>query len=157
MLTEDEFFRRVIAENRIRPSVRCIVLNSTGQNLLVQRNPTSREPYVAFPGGRVEVGETFVECLGREFQEETGAQVVRADYLFVLENMFHYKGDLVHGVEHYFEVALDRERFETLEPHVINEWIPLTQLADTDLRPIIVRDAIVDGSYRTVQHLVNRE
>lgn len=157
MLTEDEFFRRMIAENRIRPSVRCITFNSRRDALLVQRNPTSREPHVAFPGGGIETGETFVECLTREFQEETGAGVVQADYLFVVENMFRHRGGLIHGVEHYFDVRLDRDQLEMQEPYVIPEWIPLTHLANTDLRPTIVRNAILDGSYRTVRHLISRE
>ena len=156
MQTEDDFFREVIAENRVRPSVRCIVLNHRRDSILVQRNPTSREPHVAFPGGRVEIGETFVECLAREFQEETGAAVTQADYLFVVENMFDYMGNLVHSLEHYFAVRLERDRLDMREPHVINEWLPLAQLADADLRPVVVRDAILDNSYRSIRHLISR-
>jgi hypothetical protein len=92
--------------------------------------------------------------LRTEFQEETTAKVLTARYLFVVENRFRYADRLVHGLEHYFLVEIDTADVRSREPHLEFHWLPLPNLAAFDLRPHVVRDAILSGSYLEARHLV---
>jgi hypothetical protein len=62
------------------------------------------------------VGDTFVSRLEREFEEETTARIIDCNYLFVVENRLQVNGKLMQGVDHYFEVTLDREDVESCAP-----------------------------------------
>jgi hypothetical protein len=92
--------------------------------------------------------------LRAEFEEETTASVVNARYLFVVENRFGYAGRLVHGLEHYFLAEIDTVDVRSREPHLEFHWLALQNLRECDLRPHVVRDAILSGSYLQVRHLV---
>lgn len=100
----------------------------------------------ALPGGRYEVGDTLESRLRIELAEETNARVIDAVYLFCVENRFHWRGKYVDQVEHYFRISLDRQDVESREAHLRFRWVPLSELAGLDLRPTVVRDAIVDGT-----------
>ena len=52
----------------------CMVYDHTG-NILVQDRKDPDWPGVCFPGGHVEPGESFVEAVIREVQEETGLTI----------------------------------------------------------------------------------
>ena len=79
------------------------------------------------------------------------------EYLFVVENFINFKGEIVHGLGHYFEVEIDREEFQSHLNGIELIWLPIKELAQADLRPHIVRDSIVNGSYRSVRHLISRD
>ena len=123
MPTEEEFFETMAAQQRIRVGVRAIVFNRARDHLLVQSDNTSREPHVAFPGGGLELGETFKACLAREFMEETGVAVVHAEFLFVVENFIRYKGTVLHGVEQYFDVRLEHDEVVSCEENLRMVWV----------------------------------
>jgi len=54
-----------------------IILNNLNQVLAVQRSLKMNLPLKwEFPGGKVETGETFEECLIREIKEELGVTIV---------------------------------------------------------------------------------
>lgn len=63
---------------------------------------------------------------------------------------------MIHGLEHYCEVTLDRTAIESREPHLAQHWLPIDRLAEHDVRPRVVRDAIVDGTWRDARHLTTR-
>jgi 8-oxo-dGTP pyrophosphatase MutT (NUDIX family) len=108
----------------------------------------------AFIGGEYEHGDTFEDRIRREFEEETNARVLSWSYLFVVENQFLWNSVLIHGLEHYLEVAIDRMDVESRENHLTQAWLPLDRLRDFDLRPAPVRDAVASGRFRTLRHLV---
>ena len=56
-----------------------------GRFLLVRRGRAPARGLYAFPGGRVEAGETLVEALRREVMEETGARLGAVEHLVDLE------------------------------------------------------------------------
>lgn len=152
MTGEQELFHAVIANNVLRVGIRAIVLQS-GQ-ALVQKPTDDPGACYAFIGGGYEVGDTFVSRLCREFEEETNARVVDCRYLFVVENRLRVKGRLVQGVEHYFEVILDRMDVESRESQLRQFWLPVVSLKEYDLRPWVVRDVIAEGRLHDVRHLV---
>jgi ADP-ribose pyrophosphatase YjhB (NUDIX family) len=56
-----------------------------GRFLLVRRGRAPARGLYAFPGGRVEAGETLVEAVRREVMEETGAHLAAIEHLVDLE------------------------------------------------------------------------
>lgn len=151
MTTEDRFFAAVASRRLIRPAVRAIVRGDKG--FLVQRPTDSPYGHYAFIGGEYELGDSFDSRVRQEVEEETTARVVSADYLFVVENRFLWRGELVQTLEHYFEVILDRDQVESKEPDLEQIWISAEAFAEADVRPTIVRDALVSGDWRHTRHL----
>lgn len=151
---QDAFFRAVAARNLVRPSVRAIVI--ADDQLLVQRPTDEEDACYAFIGGEYEVGDSFESRLRREFVEETSARVLEISYRFVVENHFEHAGRLIHSLEHFCEVTIDRREVLSRELDLEQHWLPLERLHEYDLRPRVVRDAIRDGSWRGVRHLTTR-
>lgn len=151
MSRQDEFFSAVAARQLVRPAVRAIVRGSRG--FLVQRPIDDPGAHHAFIGGEYELGDTFEERLRREFEEETSARVVSAEYRFVVENRFLWRGALVQTLEHYFEVVLDREDVVTREPHLEQVWLAEHVFDAADVRPTVVRDVLASGDWRAVRRL----
>ena len=121
--------------------------------LLVQRPADDPASCYAFIGGGLETGELMEDRIRLEYREEMGRQVVRAQYLFVVENRFRTTAGICHSLEHYFSVDLDSHEVRSREHHLVQCWLPLSQLPEYDVRPRVVRDAIVDGTWETRKHL----
>lgn len=138
----------------IRVSARAIIFNAAGDQLLVERNDWIDYAFYNFIGGGVEVGERLEACIARELAEESDAHILSSHYLFVVENFFRNEDKTMHSLEHYFLIGLDRENVTPGADGVEYRWLPVSTLAQTDLRPTIVRDAIASGSYLETKHLV---
>jgi ADP-ribose pyrophosphatase YjhB (NUDIX family) len=151
MSRQDDFFAAVAERNVVRPSVRAIVI--VDQQLLVQQPTDEAGACYALIGGEYEVGDSFESRLRREFEEETSARLLTCSYRFVVENRFEHGGRVIHALEHYCEVTLDRRDIESRESQLAQHWLPIDRLAAHDVRPRIVRDAIADGTWRDVRHL----
>ena len=149
---QDQFFQAVAA--RQIPRIRIAGIVVADEAVLVQRPADDPQSCFAFIGGEYEIGDTFETRLRKEFEEETNATVVKARYLFCVENHFRYKGNLIQQAEHYYLVKLNRRDIESREAHLTQHWIPLSQFGQSDVRPRVVRDAVADGSYMTKRHLV---
>jgi ADP-ribose pyrophosphatase YjhB (NUDIX family) len=61
-----------------------VVVIEDGKILLVKHRKGNRQ-YWVLPGGRLEYGETFVDCAVRELQEETGLIIEAERFLFLSE------------------------------------------------------------------------
>jgi ADP-ribose pyrophosphatase YjhB (NUDIX family) len=152
MSNKDDFLASVARKGDIRVSVRSICMHDGA--LLVQRHADDPSSFHAFIGGGLETGELMEERIRAEYREETGRQVVRARYLFVVENRVRTAAGVLHSLEHYFAVDLDSPDVRSRESHLVQSWLPLADLAAYDVRPHVVRDAIIDGSWQTRKHLV---
>lgn len=150
--SQDRFFDAVIA--RPIPRIRIAAIVVADGAVLVQQPTDDPAACFAFIGGEYEVGDTFESRLRREIEEETNARIVTAEYLFVVENHVRHKERVIQQAEHDFRVELDRRDIESREAHLRQVWIPVAGLARVDLRPRVVRDAIVDGSYPRRRHIV---
>ena len=151
MTTEDRFFAAVASRQLIRPAVRAIVHGELG--FLVQRPADAPSGHFAFIGGEYELGDSFDRRIRKEFEEETNARVLTAEYRFVVENRFLWRGQLIQTLEHYFEVELDRMDVESREPHLEQLWLSPVLFAQADVRPTIVRDLLVSGQWLDTRHL----
>jgi ADP-ribose pyrophosphatase YjhB (NUDIX family) len=151
-LGQDRFFRAVAS--RQIPRIRIAAIVVSNGRLLVQRPTDDPSSFCALVGGEYELGDTFEARLRKEFQEETNARIVEAQYLFCVENHFRHNEDVIQQVEHVFLVTLDRQDVISREPRLTQYWLPVSELDRVDLRPVVVRNAITQGSYLTDRYLV---
>lgn len=149
---QDRFFQAVASRRIPRIRIAGIVIDS-GKTLL-QRPADDPDACYAFIGGEYELGDTFEARLRREFEEETNSRVVECRYLFCVENHFIFKGNRIQQAEHYFLATLDRTDVTSREGHLRQHWLPLSDLPGVDLRPRVVRDALISGAYATERHFV---
>jgi mutator protein MutT len=69
--------RELVGSRRLfAPGVRAIVVNEAGEILLQRRTDSGQW---GVPGGAVELGESALEALGRELEEETSLTVLDAE------------------------------------------------------------------------------
>lgn len=102
--------------------------------LLVRRGRGRAQGTWAFPGGRVEDGETLAEAVVRELAEETGIEGVCGALLGIVERLD--AADAPHQVILGYQVAL----LEAQEPAAGDDaaearWVPLADVVDLRLAP----------------------
>lgn len=125
--------------------------------LLVNRGQSKRtgETYYALPGGHVDPGESCPQAAARELDEELEAQIVVGDLLFVGEQIYsgRKKSDgKRHELTLLFEATLTKAPRETdgkilsPEPSKNFQWLPLSQLPDTNLLPRAIKQFLLKES-----------
>ncbi|MBU6450220.1 MAG: NUDIX hydrolase [Cyanobacteria bacterium REEB67] len=77
-------FKKRPAQTIPTTRVSVIVVSDEKKILLVKHRKGNRQ-YWVLPGGRLEYGETFVECAVREMREETGLDVEVDDFVYLSE------------------------------------------------------------------------
>jgi ADP-ribose pyrophosphatase YjhB (NUDIX family) len=147
----------------------------SGGRVLLHR--TAGEPFWSLPGGRLEVGETAAEALGREMREEISADVQVGDLLWLVENFFeHWALDgppggaaaQHHEVGLYLEMRLP-EHLERVDSFAGAElagtpdefalefrWFPQDEVAALDVRPLALRERLAADRPRSVPSIVQR-
>ncbi len=95
--------------NQIRPLAICIFRD--GDRILVSEgyDPRKQEQFYRPLGGGIEFGEPAEETVRRELREEIGAEVESLRYLFTLENIFTFNGDMGHEIVMVFDGRLADE------------------------------------------------
>lgn len=90
-----------------------------GQTLLAERRGSHGAGEYAFPGGHLELGESFKACAIRETREEAGIEIKNVKFLR-LANVKKYPG------KHYVDVGLTADwkkgEPQNLEPHKFGPW-----------------------------------
>ncbi len=115
------------------------------------------------PGGRVEMHETAAEALAREIREELGVTPHVQRLLWPVENFFVLGGVRFHELGLYFAVELPPEvpregEFAGCETHLraVLRWFPLTDLANVDVQPRFLREALPKPPAAPV-HVIQRD
>ncbi len=91
--------------NNFRIVVRVYGLLKNGNDVLVQRNKLLQDKY-GLPGGEVEIDETLLEALKREFLEETGLKIEPGNLLTVAEDFFTFADKDYHSILILYTVNL---------------------------------------------------
>lgn len=73
------------------------------------------------PGGHLEYGETFEECIIREVLEETNLIIKNPEFLAVTNDIF--KQEQKHYVSIFLKsYCLNEHELQNLEPHKVESW-----------------------------------
>ena len=89
-----------------------------GKVLLAKRKGVHGSGEYAFPGGKLELGESFEDCLRREVREETGIEIENIRFLRLLNFKFYGK--------HFVDIGLIADwksgEPQVLEPEKSESW-----------------------------------
>ena len=119
------------------------ILNERNELLVCRRAKEPAKGTLDLSGGFVDCCETAEEGVAREVLEETGLQVVHAEYLFSLPNTYLYSGFLVHTLDMFFRCKIAGEG--TLSPHDdVAEafWMPLNKVNPEDFGLDSIREGV---------------
>ena len=117
-----------------------LVRNSEDKILLLKRSPQSHfaPDLWGFPGGKIEAGESALEAVVRETQEETQLRVTNVKSLGVINNVVAaYFTDEFEG-----EVEIDFE-------HTDWKWVSRAHLANYELAPSVeeIYEKVIERDY----------
>ena len=118
-----------------RPGAYALVFNDEGNVLVVDNTMNRRRE---FPGGGVDIHETFEEAVIREVWEETGLNI-RVDSFITIKDEFFLtpSGKQWHTIKCFYRCSpIDGELRGTIledEPIVNPRWIDPTQLTEATL------------------------
>jgi 8-oxo-dGTP pyrophosphatase MutT (NUDIX family) len=105
------------AANSAESHIRLITLGLVryGSRLLVSEgyDAVKQQYFYRMLGGGVEFGESSLDALQREFQEELQAKITNIQYLGCLENLFVYQGQPGHEIVQLYQCDFcDRQLYE---------------------------------------------
>ena len=116
-------------DRRFNMRVVAIIFDREEKRVLINR--AAFDEFWVLPGGRAELGESAVESLAREMQEELGVEVQVGRLLWVAEEFFESMGKVWHGLGLYFHVTLppdcplyDQESWSGWEEFIEDFYIP---------------------------------
>ncbi|NJP11733.1 MAG: NUDIX hydrolase [Leptolyngbyaceae cyanobacterium RU_5_1] len=129
--------------NRIR--VIALGLIQDGDRLFVHGGYDSHKQsnFYRALGGGVEFGETSLEALQREFQEEVQAELTNIQYLGCIENVFTYNGKPGHELIQLYRCDFADPKFYQLEQvtyfngggePIVAQWIERDRIKSGALR-----------------------
>ena len=100
--------------------------------LLITRRPAGKHlgGFWEFPGGKLEEGESFQDCLQRELREELGIQVSVGELLAAVEHNYPEQTLQIH----FYRCALDSGTPSLIECDAM-EWITASKLNDYAFPP----------------------
>ncbi len=103
-----------------------------GDNVLIARRDPLQQlaGYWEFPGGKLEDGESLIECLRRELREELGVDSEPGEILAESEYHYEHGSFLLIGI--YTQLKSDQLQ---LTVHDRIEWVPITTLLTYRLAP----------------------
>ena len=133
--------------------VSCII-SSEGKYLLHRKKGDS---FWNLIGGRTSLGESSIDAVRREIQEELGCDCVIDALAHVSENFFSFKGTDFHEILMIFRVELKEPiREEDLEQDIEVKWFSGEELEQIDIRPQYTKE-IIQKPERITQWIVNDE
>lgn len=125
---------RVLALGLIRDGERTFI--SQGYD------PVKQQTFYRAMGGGVDFGETSLEALKREFQEEIQAELTNIRYLGCLENIFTFNGKQGHEIIQLYECDFVDPKFYQLQELVFAEgetqktalWVEISRFKSGELK-----------------------
>ena len=131
--------------------------------ILVQRDRGGTE--YALPGGHVQIGESSIDSLIREYKEETGAEIICDRLLWIEECFWEWNGQKTNTIALYYKINLaDRDSIPYGDEFVSQKdncnvllgWIPVEKLTEINIYPSFIKEKILDiRSYP--EHFITHE
>jgi 8-oxo-dGTP pyrophosphatase MutT (NUDIX family) len=105
-------------------------------------DPVKEQTFYRVMGGGVDFGETSLEALNREFQEEIQAELENIRYLGCLENIFTFNGEPRHEIIQLYECDFVDQKFYQLESLIFAEgerkkkalWVEINRFNNGELK-----------------------
>lgn len=120
----------------------CAIIRQEDRLLL---NRFGGDSFWALPGGAVEQGEFSTDALVREMQEELGVTVAIGRLVWIVENLFEYRGTAYTEYGFYYEAerpsaaAVGDAEFAGQEPDQFFRWVRNQDIGALDFRPAVLR------------------
>jgi len=144
----------------IRPLVICLFRRADKILVAEGSDPIKPETFYRPIGGGIEFGEYAHQALRRELREEIGAELKDEHYLFTLENIFTFNGQIGHEIVLVYDGTFADETLyqrQVIEGHEDNGspfraiWKSLAEMANGSppLYP--------DGLLERLQHLSTQQ
>jgi len=105
-------------------------------------DPIKQQTFYRAMGGGVDFGETSLEALQREFQEEIQAELTNIHYLGCIENLFTFNGKQGHEILQVYQCDFVDPKFYQLESLVFAEgerqktalWVEISRFKSGELK-----------------------
>lgn len=109
----------------------------------LKNRPEDCAGFLNGPGGKQNVGESIVNCMVREFEEETGLKSTKDDWLYFHHERYVSGTDLYFYTTDHLNIFLAQEKTdEGLVLASTDEVYRLVDLIPTDARHMVKRNAI---------------
>ena len=119
------------------------ILNSKNELLVCRRAKDPAKGTLDLSGGFIDMFETAEEGVAREVKEETGLDVVKAEYLFSYPNTYLYSGFLVHTMDMFFLCRVENDTIlEAMDDVAETFWMPLDKINPQDFGLDSVRKGV---------------
>lgn len=115
------------------------IIQRKGRILLCKNK---KKNFYYFPGGHLEFGESAKEALARELKEELGLKIKKCNFIGGSEHRFVENGKKHHEINLVFETKVNKLNTKSKENHLQFFLIDKNKLAETNILPIILRNAI---------------
>lgn len=111
----------------------CSFLLAINENNDFLINIRAKQPFINYfniPGGKVDLGETTIECAIRELEEETGIKANNVKLKAIVEKMtYNQNNELIHHIIGYFYISREFEgNLIKNNEEGINKWININEL-----------------------------
>ena len=128
------------------------VLRNEKEQILIQQIGTN--PFWCLAGGHVELGETSIQAIEREMEEELGFDIKVKKGLCLIENIFkNNKGLTAHEIGIYYELLSEsapKKDWEVVEndkgvfKKLKFRWVNRQELEKIDFRPSFLKKALYE-------------
>ena len=106
-----------------------VIINDRNEIMVATRAHEPAKGTYDLPGGFVDMNETAEKALIREVKEETGLEVVSAQYLFSMPNLYIYSGFQVETTDLFFLCKLQNSsKFSAQDDVAELKFIPIADL-----------------------------
>lgn len=106
---------------RIRVLALGLITDGTRTFVSEGYDPIKQRTFYRALGGGVDFGETSLEALQREFQEEIQATLTNIRYLCCIENLFTFNGQAGHEIIQLYQCDFADPKFYQLDELTFNE------------------------------------
>ena len=116
----------------IRPNALIIVENDG--KILAERGYDEKkdEEFFRLIGGGIDFGETSLQTLRRELDEELGATLQSHQFIETIENIFEYKGKPGHEITFLYKGTIDEKFSDMNQTPILDKEGQYAQWVDTE-------------------------
>lgn len=136
------------------PTIRVSVLILKEDKILLVKHGKGDRQYWVLPGGRLEYGETFVDCAIREIKEETSLDIEPERFIFLSEAIAPDRSR--HIINIYLKAKVTGGTLQLGDEPILValDYLPLSELEKITLFPPIgkiIRETLVGDAQRKVE------